>query len=162
METRPTVLVVDDESSLRWVLRKGLTKAGYDVEEAEDAHTGLRLLRQHDFVAVILDINMPGMTGLDALDEIAAIRAGTPVLIITAQNSMTNAIEAMRRGAVDYFTKPFSMDELRLKVRQHLEVNRLKQENVLLKRALGKSHAFCDIIGRSPAMVELFKMVEQG
>jgi DNA-binding NtrC family response regulator len=69
-------------------------------------------------------------------------------------------VEALRLGATDYFTKPFSMDELRLKVRQHLETRRLRQENVLLKRALGTSHEFCNIIGRSESMMAVFRMIE--
>jgi two-component system response regulator PilR (NtrC family) len=80
--------------------------------------------------------------------------------MMTAFASTDTAVEAMRLGAADYFTKPFSMDEMRLKVRQHLEALRLKQENVLLKRALNTSNEFCNIIGRSEAMLDLFKMVE--
>jgi two-component system response regulator PilR (NtrC family) len=80
--------------------------------------------------------------------------------MMTAFASTDSAVEAMRLGAVDYFTKPFNMDELRLKVRQHLETMRLKQENVLLKRALNSSNEFCNIIGRSDAMLGLFKMIE--
>jgi two-component system, NtrC family, response regulator PilR len=79
---------------------------------------------------------------------------------MTAFASTDTAVEAMRLGALDYFTKPFSMDELRFKVRQHLEASRLKQENVLLKRALNTSHSFGNIIGRSEAMLDVFKMIE--
>jgi two-component system nitrogen regulation response regulator GlnG len=161
METRPTVLVVDDESSLRWVLRKGLTKAGYDVEEAEDAHTGLRLLRQREFAAVILDINLPGLTGLEALEEIAAVRAGTPVLVITAQNSMSNAIEAMRRGAVDYFTKPFDLDEVLLVLAKVQERRELEAEVSRLRHAAGEVDPLEEMAGRSDAMREVFKRIGQ-
>ena len=80
--------------------------------------------------------------------------------MMTAFASTETAVEAMRLGAVDYFTKPFSMDELRLKIRQHLESSRLKQENVLLKRALNTRHEFSSIIGRSDAMLAVFQMIE--
>ena len=80
--------------------------------------------------------------------------------MMTAFASTETAVEAMRLGAVDYFTKPFSMDELRLKIRQHLESSRLKQENVLLKRALNTRHEFSSIIGRSDAMLAVFRMIE--
>ncbi len=80
--------------------------------------------------------------------------------MMTAFASTDTAVEAMRLGAVDYFTKPFSMDELRLKVRQHVEASRLRQENVLLKRALNSAHSFSNIIGRSDAMLGIFRMIE--
>jgi len=161
MEERPDVLVVDDESSLRWVLRKGLTKAGYDVEEAEEAHAALRLLRQRDFFAIILDINLPGMTGLDALEEIAKIRPGASVLVITAQNSMSNAIEAMRRGAADYFTKPFDLDEILLALDKVRERRELEAEVSRLRHVAGEVDPLEEMIGRSDVMREVFKRIGQ-
>src|SRR5205085_11342796 len=80
--------------------------------------------------------------------------------MMTAYASTSTAVEAMRLGAVDYFTKPFSMDELRLKIRQHLDTHRLKQENVLLKKELKTRYEFSNIIGRSEAMLDVFRMVE--
>ena len=80
--------------------------------------------------------------------------------MMTAFASTETAVETMRLGAVDYFTKPFSMDELRLKIRQHLETTRLKEENVLLKRALNTRHEFSNIIGRSDPMLAVFRMIE--
>src|SRR5918994_575986 len=81
-------------------------------------------------------------------------------IMMTAFASTDTAVEALRLGATDYFTKPFSMDELRLKVRQHFEARRVRQENVLLKRALGTSHEFSNIIGHSEPMLAVFRMVE--
>src|SRR6476646_9278249 len=80
--------------------------------------------------------------------------------MMTAYASTSTAVDAMRLGAVDYFTKPFSVDELRLKIRQHLESHRLKQENVLLKKALNTRYEFSNIIGRSEPMLDVFRMVE--
>src|SRR6476646_1185040 len=80
--------------------------------------------------------------------------------MMTAYASTSTAVEAMRLGAVDYFTKPFSMDELRLKIRQHLETHRLKQENVLRKKELNSRYEFSNIIGHSEPMLDVFRMVE--
>ena len=103
---------------------------------------------------------MPDVTGVEVLRAAKEHNRDIVAFMMTAYASTDSAVEAMRLGAVDYFTKPFSMDELRLKVRQHLETHRLKQENVLLKRTLGSSHEFSNIIGRSDAMLAVFKMVE--
>ena len=103
---------------------------------------------------------MPDISGVDVLRAAKEANRDIIAFMMTAFASTDSAVEAMRLGAVDYFTKPFSMDELRLKVRQHLESLRLKRENVLLKRALNTSHQFSNIIGRSDAMLELFKMIE--
>ena len=92
---------------------------------------------------------MPDVGGVEVLRAAKALNRDIIAFMMTAFASTDSAVEAMRLGAVDYFTKPFNMDELRLKVRQHLEAQRLKQENVLLKRALNSSHEFCNIIGRS-------------
>src|ERR1044072_6031785 len=80
--------------------------------------------------------------------------------MMTAYASTSTAVEAMRLGAIDYFTKPFSMDELRLKIRQHVETHQLKQENLLLKKALNTRYEFSNIIGRSEPMLDVFRMVE--
>ena len=103
---------------------------------------------------------MPDLSGVEVLRQAKALNRDIVVFMMTAFASTDTAVEAMRLGAVDYLTKPFSMDELRLKVRQHLAAHRLRQENVLLKRALNTSHAFSNIIGRSDAMLSVFQMIE--
>jgi two-component system, NtrC family, response regulator PilR len=100
------------------------------------------------------------VNGVEVLRAAKALNRDVVAFMMTAYASTDSAVEAMRLGAVAYFTKPFSMDELRLKVRQHLEAYRLKQENVLLKRALNTSHSFSNIIGRSESMLAVFKMIE--
>jgi two-component system response regulator PilR (NtrC family) len=103
---------------------------------------------------------MPDVSGVDVLRAAKEINRDVVAFMMTAYASTSTAVEAMRLGAVDYFTKPFSMDELRLKIRQHLESHQLKQENVLLKKALNTRYEFSNIIGRSEPMLDVFRMVE--
>jgi two-component system response regulator PilR (NtrC family) len=103
---------------------------------------------------------MPDVSGVDVLRAAKEQNHDLIAFMITAFASTDTAVEAMRLGAVDYFTKPFNMDELRLKIRQHLETCRLRQENMLLKRALKSPHQFSNIIGRSSAMLDVFHLIE--
>ncbi len=153
------VVVVDDEPSLRWVVRTGLRRAGYQVEEAEDAHRGLALLRQGPAFAVILDINLPGMSGLEAIDEVKRLCPEAAVVVITAQDSMANAIEAMRKGAADYLTKPFDLEELILVLEKEAQRRDLEDEVRSLRRVQGDPRQ--EMVGGSPAMHDLFKRIGQ-
>ena len=157
---RPRILVVDDEPSMRDMLRIVLRRDGYDVVVAENGRTAIEVLRRQPFDLLLSDIRMPDVSGVEVLRTAKDENRDIVAFMMTAFASTDTAIEAMRLGAVDYFTKPFSMEELRLKVHQHLEVSRLKQENALLKRALNTSNSFSNIIGRSEAMLAVFKMIE--
>src|SRR5262245_35385188 len=157
---RPRILVVDDEPSMRDMLRTVLRRDGYEVLVAEDGRQALSLLERERVDLLLSDIRMADVTGVDVLRAAKQSNRDIIAFMMTAFASTETAVEAMRLGAVDYFTKPFSMDELRLKIRQHVEASRLKQENVLLKRALKTSHEFTNIIGRSDAMLAVFRMIE--
>ena len=104
---------------------------------------------------------MPDMTGVDVLRAAKRIDPDILGIMITAFASADTAIEAMRLGAHDYLSKPFDVDELKMKVRNALEQRQLRQENVLLKRALGSTHQFANIVGRSDKMLAIFKLIEQ-
>jgi two-component system response regulator PilR (NtrC family) len=157
---RPRILVVDDEPSMRDMLRIVLRRDGYDVMVAENGRDALGVLEREHIDLLLSDIRMADLSGVDVLRAARRMNRDIIAFMMTAYASTETAVEAMRLGAVDYFTKPFSMDELRLKVRQHVEASRLKQENVLLKRALNSSHSFSNIIGRSEPMLAVFKMIE--
>jgi two-component system response regulator PilR (NtrC family) len=157
---KPRILVVDDEPSMRDMLRIVLRRDGYDVVLAENGNQAIHILQQQPIDLLLSDIRMPDVSGVDVLRTAKTINRDIVAFMMTAFASTDTAVEAMRLGAVDYFTKPFSMDELRFKVRQHLEASRLKQENVLLKRALNTSHSFSNIVGRSDPMLAMFKMIE--
>jgi len=154
------ILIVDDEPSMREMLRIVLRRDGYDVQLADSGREAITQLRQNNFDLLLSDIKMPDVSGVDVLRVAKEINRDVVAFMMTAYASTSTAVEAMRLGAVDYFTKPFSMDELRLKIRQHFESHWLKQENVLLKKALKTRYEFSNIIGRSEPMLEVFRMVE--
>jgi two-component system response regulator PilR (NtrC family) len=157
---KPRILIVDDEPSMREMLRIVLRRDGYDVIVAESGLQAIEALKQEPIDLLLSDIRMPDVSGVEVLRAAKELNRDVVAFMMTAYASTDSAVEAMRLGAVDYFTKPFNMDELRLKVRQHLEAYRLKQENVLLKRALNTSYSFSNIIGRSESMLAVFKMIE--
>jgi len=101
------ILVADDEESMRWVLSKALRKKGFTVDLARDGDEALRLIRSESYDLAILDIKMPGTNGLDLLDKVREFKSDLLVVIMTAEAGMKNAVEAMKRGAYDYLTKPF-------------------------------------------------------
>ncbi|MGE0591536.1 MAG: sigma-54-dependent transcriptional regulator [Vicinamibacterales bacterium] len=156
----PRILVVDDEVSLRDMLRIVLRRDGYEVTVAENGREAVERLGREPFDLVLSDIRMPDVGGVEVLRAARAASDETIVFMMTAYASAETAVEAMRLGAADYFMKPFSMDELRMKVRQHFEARRAKEENLLLRKALKSRHGFENVIGSSPPMQELFKTVE--
>jgi two-component system response regulator PilR (NtrC family) len=157
---RPRILVVDDEPSMREMLRIVLRRDGYDVVLAQNGTDGLERLRTEPFDMLLSDIRMPDISGVEVLRAAKQINQEILAFMMTAFASTDTAVEAMRLGALDYFTKPFSMDEMRLKIRQHLEARRLKHENLLLKRALNTRHGFSSILGRSDAMQVVFAAIQ--
>jgi two-component system response regulator PilR (NtrC family) len=154
------ILVVDDERSMRELLQIVLRREGHQVRLAEDGRTAVSELEREPVDVLISDIKMPGMTGVDVLREAKRIDPDIVGIMVTAYASTDTAVEALRLGAYDYLTKPFDVEELKAKVRNALERRTLRQENVLLKRALRSSSAFSNIIGRSRAMQAVFDLVE--
>jgi two-component system response regulator PilR (NtrC family) len=155
-----TVLIVDDERSMRELLGIVLRREGHHVLVAENGTQALAVIERMPVDLLVSDIQMPDMGGIEVL---RAARAANPELagvMITAFASADTAVEALRLGASDYLTKPFDIDELKIVVRRALERRQLKQENVLLKRALNTRHHFASIIGRSDAMLGVFTLIE--
>jgi two-component system response regulator PilR (NtrC family) len=159
--TAPRVLVVDDERSMRELLSIVLRREGYDVTLAENGRLAIEQLERARFDLLISDIKMPDMSGVDVLRAAKRLDQDIVGIMITAFASADTAIEAMRLGAHDYLSKPFDIDELKIKVRNALEQRQLRHENVLLKRALGTTHQFGNIVGRSDKMLAVFKLIEQ-
>ena len=156
----PRILVVDDERSMREMLAILLKREGYEVLLAENGKSAVATLEREPVDILISDIKMPDISGVDVLRAAKQIDKDILGIMITAFASTESAVEAMRLGACDYLTKPFDLDVLRMKVREKIESRQLKQENVLLKRTLGLSHQFANIIGRSESMLDVFKMIE--
>ncbi len=156
----PRILVVDDERSMRELLAIVLRREGYEVLLAENGRAAIDLLEREPVDILISDIKMPDLSGVDVLRAAKRIDQDILGIMITAFASTETAVEAMRLGACDYLSKPFDIDLLKMKVREKIENRLLKQENVLLKRTLGLTHQFSNIIGRSEPMLDVFKMIE--
>jgi two-component system response regulator PilR (NtrC family) len=156
----PRILVVDDERSMRELLAIVLGREGYEVLLADSGRAAIDALEREPIDLLISDIKMPDLTGVDVLRAAKRIDQDILGIMITAFASTETAVEAMRLGACDYLSKPFDIDLLKMKVREKIENRQLRQENVLLKRTLGLSHQFANIIGRSAAMLDVFKMIE--
>ena len=157
---QPKILVVDDERSMRELLAIVLRREGYDVVLAENGRAAVEVLERDPIDLLISDIKMPDMSGVDVLRAAKQADQDVLAIMITAFASTETAVEAMRLGACDYLSKPFDVDLLKMKVREKIENRQLRQENVLLKRTLGLSHQFSNIIGRSGSMLDVFKMIE--
>jgi DNA-binding NtrC family response regulator len=162
MRRNASILVIDDEEIMREILDALLTREGYHVRLASSAAEGIDLAKSVPFDAVIVDVMMPGMDGITALEELKKLDDELPVLMITAFASVETAISAMKRGAFDYITKPFKNDEVLVVVRNAVERYQLKAENTALRQTLQAQHQnFAGIIGRSPRMKQVFDLIIQ-
>jgi two-component system, NtrC family, nitrogen regulation response regulator GlnG len=154
-----SILIADDEDSLRWVLEKGLRQAGYDVTAVKDGAAAIRAVEGTPFDLVFLDIRMPGVDGLAALARMREMRADACVVVMTAHGTMETAIQAMQRGAYDYLTKPFDLDEVLLLAERALAAGRLTQEVARLRTGLQEVREFSALIGRHPRMQDVYKTI---
>jgi DNA-binding NtrC family response regulator len=162
MRRNASILVIDDEEIMREILEALLTREGYHVRLAASGAEGLELAKSVPFDAAIVDVMMPGMGGLAALEELKKLDEELPVLMITAFASVETAISAMKRGAFDYVTKPFKNDEVLVVVRNAVERRQLKAENTALRQTLqAQQQSFSGIIGRSPRMKQVFDLIIQ-
>jgi two-component system NtrC family response regulator len=155
---KSSILLIDDDDSLRRVMEFSLTEAGHRVQTAASGEEGLRLFEKSSFDAVISDITMPGMSGMDVLTKIREQDAHIPVVMITAYGTIESAVEAMKQGAFDYITKPFNRDELRLTLDRALRMRRLEKENVELRAEVTDRYRFDSIIGGSERIREVLDM----
>ena len=155
------ILVVDDELSMREFLEIFFLQNGHEVVLAEDGTEAVQLLHEHEFDLVITDLRMPGTHGMVVLRRCRELYPETPVIVMTAYASTNTAIEAIRIGAYDYFSKPFKLDEIELVIDKALEKRRLVVENRELKARLEKSDAKGGLIGRSRQMKEVFSLIRR-
>ncbi len=152
-----TILVIEDEEKHRRVLGLHLSGAGYAVKAAGTAEEGWKLAGECDLV--LTDLKLPGMDGLELLEKVRQQNSRTPVIVMSAFGTVEDAVEAMKRGAVDFLPKPFSLDHLSVVVEKALEVSQLRDENRELREALGQRYQFESIIGNSQAMQDIFATV---
>jgi two-component system nitrogen regulation response regulator GlnG len=152
-----TILVADDEESIRWVLERACAQHGHTVVAVASGTEALNALRARHFDVALVDIKMPDLSGLDVLSRARGENVDTLFIIMTAQNTMANAIEATKRGAYDYLTKPFDLDQVAALIARAMELRRLTRDIERLRGELQQRHEL--VIGRTPAMQEVYKVI---
>lgn len=155
------ILVIDDDEQMQFFLKEALERQQYAVTVRGTAEAGLQALRAQRHDLVLLDIRLPGMSGLQALDAILEIDNRIPIIVMTAHGTRDTAIEAIRRGAYDYFTKPFQVEEMEIVVRRALEKRRFLGEIERLRSELSASRGRGQMIGSSVAMREVFRLIDR-
>lgn len=157
---KPRILVADDEESIRVVIRNSLKHKGYEVDCAEDGKQAAKMADQNNYDVILLDIRMPEIDGFKLLERIKSHQSPPPVIMMTAQDTMKNAIDAMKKGAFDYLTKPFDIDELDILVQKALKERALETEVVQLRQEVKEFQMGPNmIVGESRPVRELFKTI---
>ena len=149
------ILVVDDEKKMRHILQLMLEREGFRAEQAENGQEALDALKQKRFDLVITDLKMPVMDGMSLLGKAKKVDPDLPIIVITAYGTIENAVEAMRKGAIDYITKPFEEEQILITVKRCLKISRLSEEVKVLKEELMKHFDFSGIIAHSSKMLEI-------
>ena len=161
MDQQLTILIVEDEDLMRSILAGLLTEAGYRVLAASSGEQALELFTAEAPALTISDITLGGIDGIELLDRIKQVDAEALVIMITAYSSVETAIAALRKGAYDYITKPFINEDILQTIRNALRQRELFRENRYLRRELKQRYNFEQIIGRSDALTEIFRLVEK-
>src|SRR5215475_9010055 len=157
--SRGKVLVIDDEHDIREGLELLLTLEGYTVELAQNGTEGLQKMESRGYDLVLLDLMMPDRSGMEVLQEVRQRDRATPIFMITAYGSVEAAVNALKLGANDYFSKPWDNEKLLIEIDRMLAHRRLADENTILKRALKQRYSFPNIIGKSDRMVRMLDLV---
>ncbi len=153
------ILVVDDEKLMRMSIDDKLVKEGYAVTSLSNASEGIKLLQSTNFDAVITDLRLSKIDGIDFLREIKKSSPDTVVIIMTAYGSIENAVVAMKEGAYDYVTKPFSLEELIIRLKKALKHKDVVEENILLKQRVLSQYGYDNMIGKSEGMKRVFDII---
>jgi DNA-binding NtrC family response regulator len=154
------LLIAEDEPILRITMADALRKEGWDVDVAEDGAKAFAQFERHGHEVVLTDLLMPRVDGLELLRRVKALKADTTVVIITAHGTIDTAVDAMRQGAADFITKPFSMMQLLLRLDNVCSFRSLKEQNVRLQEQLEQRFSFGSIIGKSKRMNEVFELIK--
>ena len=159
--TDAKILVIDDEAGIRESLEVLLTLEGYTVEMAIDGEEGLALLERGSYDLVLLDLALPGQSGIELLPQIHERYPDLPVVMITAYGTVDNVVEAVRAGAENFVQKPWDNEKLLADIRSAIARHKAEAENVQLKRALKQRYNFHNIVGKSEIMLRIFDLVSQ-
>lgn len=155
------LLIIEDDEIMRVTLEDSLKATGYDVCTYETGLDGTNAIKQDEFSLVITDVRLPDITGLDILEMIRDVNKDIPIIMMTAFGTIKDAVKAMKLGAFDYITKPFSLEEFHLIVKRALEVKELREENIRLRRDLSECYSFPNIIGESAEMKKIYDLIDK-
>jgi two-component system response regulator HydG len=155
------VAIVDDERQIREVCRDVARSLGYNAMMAESAEHAFRLMDSQAIDVLLLDLKLPGAGGLEVLRRIKEHRPDIEVVVMTGYASVQSAVQAMKIGAYDYVTKPFSLDELKLVLERLTSHLRLKTENRMLREKIKSKQGYGGIVGRAPEMERLYRMISK-
>jgi DNA-binding NtrC family response regulator len=158
--TKEHILVVDDEEDLRQIIVELLTLEGFDVDSAATAEDASEKLARTAYDVLVTDLMLPGKSGVDLMEETLVRSPETIVIMMTGYATIETAVDAMKRGAYDYLSKPFKLIELPVMIRKGLKESRLRYENQYLRNQLRDKYSFNNIIGTGPAMHRVFELVE--
>lgn len=153
------LLLVDDDHDFRGIASQWFTRRGFHVQEASGVNDALRLLQDRQFDVVVSDMAMPGLTGLDLLQRIKELSPDCEVLLLTGEATVETAVQAMKFGAYDFLSKPFPLPELEALIQKAFERRQLNKENTQLKAVLERNQPKLRMIGESPAMQEVSKLI---
>jgi DNA-binding NtrC family response regulator len=157
---KETILLIEDEKIMRVTLEDALKGAGYEVLSFDTGTAGLNALNHASCDVAVTDVRLPDIDGFDIVREITR-HGDAQVIVMTAYGTIKDAVEAMKLGAFDYITKPFSLDEFLLLIERALELKRLKDENIRLRKDLNKCYRAPNIIGESAAMKRVFALIQK-
>ncbi len=160
MEHKVNILIVDDEVIVRESLAGWLEEDGYNVESAENGTKALELLPSKEWNLAMVDLKMPGMDGIQVMDEMRKARPDMIVIIMTAYAAVDTAVKAMKKGAYDYIVKPFNPEDLSLTIRKIIEHQKLVKENIYLRKELKKQYTLHDLTSKNHKMLEIFELVK--
>ncbi|MCJ7494667.1 MAG: sigma-54 dependent transcriptional regulator [Deltaproteobacteria bacterium] len=155
------ILIVDDDGSMRHMLSLILKREGYEVQAVGKGSEALNLVASESFDFILSDVVMPGMGGLELLQALKEKKVEATVIMMSAYGNLDTAVEAMKRGAYDYISKPFRPDEVLLALRKAEERENLRKENLRLRREVSREYAFGNIVGKSPKMMQLFDTIKK-
>jgi DNA-binding NtrC family response regulator len=154
------ILVVDDDNLMREFLDETLHRSKYSVDLASTGDEAFKKIKSREYDVVLTDIRMPKMSGMELLKAVKDNSPQAKVMLMTAYGTIENAVEAMKLGAFDYITKPFSADDIEIKIKRAIEYNRLEQENKRLLQEVTTKYKFDNIIGKSPQIRKVFEIID--
>lgn len=164
----PKILIIDDNDTMREGMAAIIQKLNFECDESKDGNSALNLAKKNDYDLVVTDYRMQGLNGIEVLKQVKNLSPKTEVMVITAYGSIELAVEAMKYGAVDFITKPFSHDEFKIKVqrildriKEKMELSRISDENIYLREKLDEQFNYGEIIGNSKLMKDVYRTIQK-